>query len=207
MKKPLIDIGNAIIELDSSPRRRFFKWAAAAAGAILSPRWASAAVAAIHPQAGATIARLQSNGVLVDAIEMAAEPGLFLMRVRAGSTSVPLALDAVYPDGAHHRFWQAWQQGNMLQQSSPIGIRWLAQLGAGLPLNLSVAGQSLPLIMPSYAGIYVLAVGLVGGAPNLSTVTLTSTDTASEAPQLVDASSGAPVRFPHLILYVGKVDV
>ena len=143
------------------------------------------------------------DATLVDARAIAPAPGSYRLRVLGANTRLPLALDAQYPNAATHRFWQAWSERGLLQQSPFSGIRWWAHDRKPLPLVVWLGGPGYTQVT-ARPGTYVIAIG-----PNAQPLPqwgdLSLQATGAEKLRLLLRSTGEPVTFPYLVFSVQPV--
>lgn len=192
-------------------RRQLLK--AATAGAALSLLPGVHALAAAAPVLGPTLAMGYWKGntqntrtnsdALVDALTVVPSAASYDLRVCSVSTASPIALVAQYPGGAEHFFWQAWNEQGMLQQSSPITIRWWANKRNALPLLVRMGSGLAMTQVTARAGTYALAVGQNGQSlPSWSALALRPRSSNDDAMKLVSRASGAEVTFPYAVFSV-----
>ena len=161
--------------VSNTPRRDLMKAVAAGAGLALLPGAAALArgvITPVRPSVSAAVAYLKAQAMVgtrqsgtavnasgfVAASGVAAVPSRYCLRVLTASADAPLSLDAQYAGGAEHHFWQAWQEGSLLQQSSPSVIRWSALDGSALPLLVWYNGGSTLVSITARSGTYALTV-------------------------------------------------
>jgi len=217
---------NLLLESDgkrlaSKNRRDLIKGAAAAMGLVLTlpaSRLLAAAASTAAPQASTTsaaigywrqgsIASSEPSDVISDGRSLVSSPGAYELRVLGVDTDVLLALDAEYPGGARHRFWQAWKEGSLMQRSPMSAIRWWAGDGSPLHLDVSLRGGSASTRVAAKPGTYVLAVGSGEQAlPSWSDLALRPRVAGSFKDMLlISRANGKVVKFPHVLLAVQQI--
>ena len=211
MKTPM-----PLIDMNMLPRREMLKAAvagiglAALPGAVLAAATTSkVAMAPIvgvgywqHPQ---SIDLNHADDVVVDASTVAAGEGAsYTLRVLSAVSDTTLAIDAQYAGNAAHRFWQAWSEGGMLQQSHTSSIIWWAQNRRALPLTVWSGGGASLTQVPARAGTYVLAIGPnAQRLPAWSDLALRATNRRNlRTLQLISRGSNQRVAFPYLVFGV-----
>lgn len=208
-------------ELSSMGRRDLVRSAAAIMGlALVLPASRLLAVASSPASTAGSVATKAAIGywpqgsiasnnpvdVIVDGATVASSPGTYELRVLDVSTDVSLALDAQYPGGAHHRFWQAWIEGRMLQRSPTSAIRWAAENGNPLQLEVSAGGSTSSTRVPAKPGTYVLAVGRGNPPPAWKQLALRPREPGSTKDMLlVERAGGKAVVFPHMLFSVQQI--
>lgn len=200
-------------------RREMLKSAAAGIGLAMLPAGVTLAAAAAqksklapmvamgywqHPR---TVDLSHPDDVVADASLVTATAANYKLHVLTAVTNTALAIDAEYMGNAAHRFWQAWNEGNLLQQSQSSAIRWWAENKRALPLTISTAGGASITRVPAKSGTYVLLIGPnAQPLPAWSTLALHETKKGNpRSLQLVLRGNGQRVPFPYLIFGVEQV--
>jgi hypothetical protein len=206
----------------SRERRNALLLGAAGAGLAFLPAWVYAktingvsarACAALGYWLGAgdfvtaagDAAATQACDVIRDARRLAPRCGDYRMRIVRAVNPVSCSIEALYADGVPHRCWQAWQEGSLLQHSSPVAIRWSAQMGAALPLTLRSSGRATTVFVPPAAGTYVLALARDGSAVPAWTAFALRADDRQQA-RLVQRGDGAHTGLTYWLLEVETVE-
>jgi hypothetical protein len=144
------------------------------------------------------------DDMVADALSITPSSATYELRILGVNTNVPLAIDALYPLGAQHRFWQAWTEQKMLQHSPSSTIRWWANDKAPLSLAVQVGGGVGMTQVTAQAGTYVLAVGPNAQAiPAWSSLALRQNN--NMVLQLVSRASGSAVAFPYAVFSVQPI--
>ena len=166
------------------PRRDWMKAAAIGAGLAMAPAAhvfarsittnpAPALNVGVGYLRNAGVQRALAGGAFVDASATIASAANYQLRVLAASANQPLSIDAQYPHGAEHHFWQAWSEGGMMQHSSPTTLRWWAGDRSSLPLLVWYAGLSTLASITARPGTFALIVAAPGQSlPAWSTIAL-----------------------------------
>jgi hypothetical protein len=206
-------------ELSQLSRRQMLKGAAAGIGIAMLPTAGLLAAAAAqkstlaptvamgywqHPR---TVNLNVADDVVADASAVTATAANYKLRVLVAVTDTPFAINAEYMGNAAHRFWQAWSEGGLLQQSPTTAIRWWAQNKKALPLTISTAGGTSITQVPAMSGTYALLVGPnAQHLPGWSTLALHETKKGNpHSLQLVSRGSSQRLPFPYLIFGVEQV--
>lgn len=208
-------------EPSSRSRRDLVRGAAAAVGIALTLPASRLLALASSPAGTATpvatkaaigywpqgsIASNNPVDVIVDGASVASSPGIYELRILGVDTDVSLALDAQYPGGAHHRFWQAWIEGRILQRSPTSAIRWAAENGQPLQLDVTAGGSASSTHVPAKPGTYVLAVGRGSAPPSWNQLALRPREPGSmKDMQLVQRIGGKAVAFPHMLFSLQQI--
>jgi hypothetical protein len=215
MKKPVASQTNS--NPTSGSRREIIKGVAAAATLALLPASrlmatarSQAAAASDAPSLAMGYWHRSEDGtadVILDTASLAAAAGAFELRVARVETGVALTMDAHYLDGAHHRFWQAWSERGLLQRSPTSAIRWSAEGGKPLPLNISLRGEATRTQMTARPGTYVLAIGpQTQRLPTWSKLALRPRGASNKEDfELVSRSDGGAVDFPYVLFTVRQI--
>ncbi len=198
------------------PRRELMKAAAAGAGLALFPV-AHAVTHAIAPRVAALRVAVgylpgQIRGAqspsgakpFVDAASVTPAAASYELRLLSASTDQPLSIDAQYPFGAEHHFWQAWNQGSLLQHSPPSAIRWWGDKLASLPLLIWYGGSSTLATITARPGTYALMVAAAGQTMPAWSSVLTQGGGADGTGTLLVAG-GTPLSIPYFVFQVRAV--
>ena len=194
------------------PRRDWMKAAAIGAGLALAPgAHVLARSLTTKPAPALNVGvgylhggaqRALANGGFVDASSMSASAANYQLRVLSASASQPLSIDAQYPNGAEHHFWQAWSEGGMLQHSSPTTLRWWAGDRSSLPLLVWYAGLSTLASITARPGTYALIVAGPGQSlPAWSVITLGGAGSTTKL-----LRQGQTLTLPNFVFEVSATD-
>ncbi|GEM_PF-2423815 len=197
----------------SVERRNFFGASGAAIGLALLPSWATLAATYSVPVASGSLqvrlACLRDDGSFADVGGAATKasgksvPGTML--AYGSSVDMPFGLEAQYGSDFHHRFWQARLQGQSMEISPPIRLRWPDATGTGQIVTVTSRGARAQIKIPARAGTYALTLSNTNSAPpSLAGYTIAGASTSGSGcnAALTERGTNIPASFAYAVFGV-----